>query len=65
MFGYALFNLGYALIQRMLVLSPIYGIAVFHDVPLLFSDTQSVVFSFFYIHAPVFMVLPVACSIHC
>jgi hypothetical protein len=47
MFGYALFNLRYALVQRMLILGSIYGIPVFHDVPSVFNDTKSVVFSFF------------------
>jgi hypothetical protein len=47
MFGYALFNLRYALVQRMLILGSIYGILVFHDVPFVFNDTKSVVFSFF------------------
>jgi hypothetical protein len=48
MFGYALFNLRYALVQRMLILGSIYGIPVFHDVPFVFNDTKSVVFSFFF-----------------
>jgi hypothetical protein len=39
---------------------PIYGVAVFYDVPLAFDDTQSVVF---YRHAAIFMVLLVDCFV--